>query len=217
MTFEYSVHELKQRVDKPIAQATGLPNERYISDAAFIADRDQVIAPAWACLAFCDDLPEKNYALPVSFMGLPLVITRDANDEIRVFHNVCSHRGMHLANTPCKTNGILRCPYHSWTYALDGTLRGTPHIGGFGQHEHADFDRSRHGLKAVRSNVWLGAIFINLSGNAAAFEDYIAPLITQFDTLCSADQRARFTHRDQGLSNDTDSWLKLEIGGGKLP
>ncbi len=192
MAADYSVIQIKNNVDQPIAEASGLPNNRYTNQASFISDRDHVIGPNWACIAFVEDLPEANYALPVDFMGLPLLITRDNADEIRVFHNVCSHRGMHLADAPCKTNGMVRCPYHSWTYAMDGTLRGTPHIGGFGKHEHPDFKREQHGLKPVRAYVWLDAIFINLSGSAQAFEDYIAPLTKQFDELTSVDQRNSF-------------------------
>ena len=213
MATTHTVIEIKQQVDQPIAKASGLPNERYISDESFISDRDNVIGAGWACIAFIDDLPEANYALPVDFMGLPLLITRDKSDIIRVFHNVCSHRGMHLADAPCKTNGMVRCPYHSWTYSLDGSLRGTPHIGGFGQHDHPDFEREKHGLKPVRSNTWLGAIFVNLSGEAAMFDEYIAPLTKQFNDLTTPEQRDRFKASSAGCRTTltVDSNWKLAV------
>ena len=97
---DQSAEEVLRRVDLPIENATGLPNEAYTTDAAFIEDREKVISPGWACIAFVDQLPEQNYALPVDFMGLPLLITRDVNNDYRVFHNVCSHRGMKLADKP---------------------------------------------------------------------------------------------------------------------
>ena len=155
-----------QRIDQPIARATGLPNATYTSNDAFIDDRDRVIGSNWACIGFVDQLPEPNFALPVNFMDLPLLITRDSDSRFRIFHNVCSHRGFKLADKPCSNNGALRCPYHSWTYALDGTLRATPNLGGYGEHDHPDFDRSVNGLKEIRSRIWLNAIFINLSGKA---------------------------------------------------
>jgi choline monooxygenase len=83
--------------------------------------------------------------------------------------------------------GLLRCPYHSWTYALDGQLRGTPHIGGFGIHEIEGFDRAEHGLKPVRSAVWLDLIFVNLSGDAISFEEHITPLIKRWESFCGPD------------------------------
>ena len=66
-------------------------------------------------------------------MGLPLVILRNKQNEIKVFHNVCSHRGMLLVHNEMEVQGALRCKYHSWSYNLDGELKGTPHFGGIGQ------------------------------------------------------------------------------------
>lgn len=199
-----SVIEIHSNINKPIAAAIGLPNQLYTTDEGFIEDRDKVIAPSWACIGFADDLPEKNYVFPVDFMGLPLLITRDNDDQIRVFHNVCSHRGMHLADAPCRTNGLVRCPYHSWTYQLDGKLRGTPNVGGFGIHEHPEFNKEESGLREIRSEIWLGCVFVNLSGTAEDFQTYIAPLTKQFNELCSIDERERFvSHHQSGRTQLT--------------
>lgn len=168
--------DILHRVDRPIAKATGLPNAQYTTEESFVQDRDHVIAPAWAALAFVDELPEPGYVLPVDFMGLPLVLVRDKDNTVRVFHNVCSHRGTRLAQSACQSAGTIRCPYHSWTYALTGDLIGTPHIGGYGVHEHPSFEKSLHGLREVRSHCWLGTVFVNLSGDAAPFEHAIDPI-----------------------------------------
>jgi len=210
--FEHKLIDIQQRLKQPIAKATGLPNERYIDANALIDDRRYVAGPGWSCIAFVEDLPEKNYVLPIEFMGIPLLITRDNNDELRVFHNVCSHRGMHLADKPCKTKGMLVCPYHSWTYNMDGELRGTPHIGGYGKHKHPDFDPASGRLREIRSAIWFDAIFINLSGDAIAFEDYIAPLTRQFNQLCSADERLNF----KAASTDCRTRLTV-LSNWKLP
>jgi len=196
--FEHKLIDIQNKLQQPIAKATGLPNERYVATDAFHDDRQYVVGTGWACIGFAEDLPARNYVLPVDFMGVPLVITRDSNDTLQVFHNVCSHRGMQLADAPCQTNGMLRCPYHSWTYKMNGDLRGTPHVGGYGKHEHPEFDRASSGLRAVRSAIWMNAIFINLDGRAAAFSDYIEPLTRQFDALCSAQNRALFKAAETG-------------------
>lgn len=200
-----SIIEIHRKIHAPIATATGLPNDCYVTDEGFRTDREFVIAPSWACIGFVDDLPEANCIHPIDFMGLPLLITRDNVDEIRVFHNVCSHRGMQLADVPCRTNGLVRCPYHSWTYKLDGELKGTPHIGGFGNHEHPEFDKQASSLKAIRSATWLGCIFVNLSGTAVDFLTYIEPITRQFNALCSIDQRERF------VSNNTSCRTQLSV------
>lgn len=187
-----SAEAILQRIDQPIAKATGLPNTSYTSHETFVNDRERVIGANWACIGFTDQLPESNFALPIDFMGLPLLITRDTDDAIRVFHNVCSHRGLKLAEKPCANNGALRCPYHSWTYALDGTLRATPNLGGYGEHNHPDFDHRANGLKEVRSRVWLNSIFINLSGEAIEFDDYIQPVLTSWSKFLNPASLEKF-------------------------
>src|SRR5210317_78605 len=107
---EVSVAEL-DAILQPIDKATGLPNPAYTSEAFFEREREQVFASTWAGLWFASDLPKKGYVKPVEFMGLPLVILRNKQDEIRVFHNVCSHRGMILVHDEMEVQGALRCKY----------------------------------------------------------------------------------------------------------
>ena len=169
------------------AHATGLPNEFYTDEQAAVLEREHVFGRSWACIGRASDVPRKGELLPVELYGLPLVLLRDSADQVRVFHNVCSHRGQLLVREPCKVQGVIRCPYHSWTYGLDGSLRGTPHLGGVGSHDHSAFDRAQHGLKAVRSHVWADQVFIDLSGNAPEFADFIAPLTDRWRPLWGDD------------------------------
>jgi len=172
-----------ESVLQPIERASGLPNEAYTSDSFIAYERDHVLGTGWAGLWFASDLPRKGQVKPVDFMGLPLVIIRTKNDEIKVFHNVCSHRGMILVKEETQIQGALRCPYHSWSYNLDGELKGTPHLGGIGQQKSEGFNHCDHGLKPVRSKVWMDVIFINLSGDAEAFNQYIKPLTDRWQTF----------------------------------
>ena len=94
---------------QPIEKATGLPNQAYTSEVFFAHERDQVLGKGWAGLWFASDLPRKGYVKPVDFMGLPLVILRNKQNEIKVFHNVCSHRGMLLVHDEMEVQGALRC------------------------------------------------------------------------------------------------------------
>ena len=171
------------RVQQPIERATGMANAAYTDPEAFVFERDHVFASGWTALAYADELESRNSVKPVDFMGLPLLLTRNRQDEIKVFHNVCSHRGTPLATVAAKTNGLLVCPYHAWSYDLDGNLKATPHIGGVGKHTVDGFSRARHALKRVRSHIWLGVIFINLSADAAAFERHAEPLLNRYQQL----------------------------------
>ena len=74
------------------AHATGLPNEFYTDEQAAVLEREHVFGRSWACIGRASDVPRKGELLPVELYGLPLVLLRDSADQVRVFHNVCSHR-----------------------------------------------------------------------------------------------------------------------------
>ena len=178
-----ALNAISAALERPIGQATGLPNFVYTSTEAFEIELDRVFASSWACLGHGSDVARPGDLLPVQLLGVPLLMTRTAGGAVRVFHNVCSHRGNRLVPEPCRTRGAIRCAYHAWTYDLEGRLTGTPNIGGPGRHQADGFDRSAHGLKAVRSAVWLDLVFVNLAGDAEPFESYIAPLAERFERL----------------------------------
>ena len=174
-------------VVRPIeAFASGLPNEAYVSDRFAEWEQQAILARSWACIGSGRRVPEVGDAQPIEFAGVPLIMLRGHDGAVRVFHNVCSHRGMILMEKPTRTRGAIRCPYHSWTYDLDGSLRSTPMIGGPDSHTCQGFERARHGLKAVRTATWLDAVFINLSGDAEPFESFIAPVATRWKDFDSA-------------------------------
>jgi choline monooxygenase len=177
-----SVERLRQ-VLRPIGEATGLPNVAYTSEAYFSYERDAVVGRTWAGIAFTDTIPDRPTAQPVDFMGLPLLVVRDRHGTLRVFHNVCSHRGMKLVGEPTEIRGLITCRYHCWAYATNGDLKATPHIGGVDRNHCDGFDNSRHGLKPVRSAVFMGVLFVNLSGDAPAFDLHAAELIRRAEQL----------------------------------
>ncbi|MEM7223373.1 MAG: aromatic ring-hydroxylating dioxygenase subunit alpha [Pseudomonadota bacterium] len=165
-----------ERVRAPIAEAAGLPNQAYTSEAFAQTERDQVLARGWTCIGAAAQVPQPGDIKPVTLLGLPLLLVRDQAGEVRVFHNVCSHRGMELVGEPGNVRAMIRCPYHSWSYGLDGKLIATPFIGGPGKNDCPGFQRARHGLKAVRTAIWFDTVFVNLSGDAPDFTQQIAPL-----------------------------------------
>jgi choline monooxygenase len=172
-----------ENVLRDTASANGLPNEVYTDPDFLRTERDLVFARTWTALGFGSDIPEAGDVHPTQLLGIPLILLRDRQGQVRVFHNVCSHRGRQLVDQPTKVEAGLRCPYHSWHYGLDGSLKGTPHIGGMNCHSCEGFDKSRHGLKEVRSAVWCDIVFVNLDGQAEAFEDYIEPVMRRWEAF----------------------------------
>ena len=196
--------EQLQAVGNPINTASGMPNAAYDDPASFTFERDHVLGKTWSGLVFASELPKPGYVKPIDFMGLPLLVVRDKNNTISVFHNVCSHRGMVLVNEEREVGGLIRCPYHSWSYALDGELKRTPHIGGIDKHEATGFTCEGNGLKPVRSAQWMDIIFINLSGDAISFDGFIGPLQTRWEAFTGTGGIELLTIPEDGYKTELD-------------
>jgi len=205
--------EYVDRVLTEIQDATGMPNDTYTSKEYFRFERDNVLGKTWVCIGFSADLPANGFVKPVDFMNLPLLIIRNRQGEIQVFHNVCSHRGMKLVHESGPVQGMIRCSYHSWNYDLDGNLKGTPHVGGIGQHKDERFKCEKHGLKPLRSAVWMGMVFINLSGDADEFDHHIAPLQQRWKTFLGEEGMSLLRQVETGgsLQIEVNSNWKLAI------
>lgn len=167
-------------VMQPVATARGLPNAYYTDPAAFEEERRAVLFANWSGIGFAKDVAGEGDAMPVDFLGMPLLMVRDHEDRVRVYQNTCRHRGMILVTEPGNIRGTIRCPYHSWCYGLDGRLRSTPHVGGPGQNIHPDIKRNELGLIEVASHVWQGVVFVNVDGRAAPFEEVHADLVARW-------------------------------------
>jgi len=181
-------------VNKPITESHGLPNECYISEDYTKIERKKLFEDKWIVVGTASSIPNKGDAKPFNFLDLPIIILRDKKNKIRVFHNVCSHRGYKILQKPCNIKNAIRCPYHSWTYNTDGKLIATPHIGGMNKHSTKDFDKSASSLKEIRSAVWLDLIMINISNNEIKFEKYIKPLSDRWSKFWSEKDRELISH-----------------------
>ena len=163
-------------VNKPIHKAHGLPNECYTSKEYTLIERKKIFEDKWVVIGVASSLPNIGDIKPLDLLGLPLLIVRNKKNKIKVFHNVCSHRGVKLVSEIGKNKNVIRCPYHSWSYNFDGNLIATPHIGGMNKHKASSFNNSDNNLREIRTCVWLDLIIININNNEISFENYIKPL-----------------------------------------
>ena len=164
----------------PVDEANGLPNEHYTCPSVFKEEKDILLFGKWSGLAVSAQIPNIGDAVPIFFQGTPLFIIRTKKNKVKVFQNTCRHRGMILIDRVKSIEGAIRCPYHSWCYSTEGSLISTPHVGGAGRNLHDAIDRSELGLTEIRSHVWMGVIWINLSGDAPKFEDNMKELIDRW-------------------------------------
>ena len=195
-------------VIKPVNVARGLPNAHYIDEAVFAEERDAVLFNNWSGIGFAKDVPAAGDAMPVDFLGMPLLILRDHDDQVRVYQNTCRHRGMILVSEKSNIRGSIRCPYHSWCYGLDGKLRSTPHAGGPGVNIHEDIKRNELGLFEINSHVYMGVVFANISGQAAPFEEVHADLLERWKDF---DQPMLHSGDDSSFKLEVDCNWKLAV------
>lgn len=161
---------------QPIESAKGLPNSCYTDPAMFEQETKCLFAADWAAIGFGFDVPKPGCVYPVSFLGIPLVMVRGRSGEIKVFENVCRHRGMILIKEAKRLSGPLTCPYHAWAYDLDGALRATPHVGGPDVNKHHSVECANLSLNEVTSAIWRDVVYVNLSNQAAPFQNKAAAL-----------------------------------------
>lgn len=131
---------------------------------------------------------------PAEVARKPLLMVRDGEGAINVFHNSCRHRGMVVTQEPIEVNRRIQCAYHCWSYNLDGSLAAAPYFNRERRGAPSAEQRGKLGLLPVPSAVWAGMIFVNLSPEPTPFEDVVAPLAQRwshvdFDRLHLAQER----------------------------
>ena len=186
--------EKLHNVDKPIEMANGLPNECYNNKDYFIFEREKIFFNKWTVIGVGSSIPNPGDAKPYNLLGIPLIMIRDKKKKIRVFHNVCSHRGFKLLDNSCNLKNVIRCPYHSWSYDFTGNLVATPHIGGLNKHQSEKFDKTKSNLKEVRTRIWMDIIFVNINSNEINFDNYIKPLKQRWEKFITDDDRNSIVH-----------------------
>jgi phenylpropionate dioxygenase-like ring-hydroxylating dioxygenase large terminal subunit len=141
-------------------------------DADFLqAEKEQVFAASWQVICHLNDIPNPGDYHTLDFLGEPLVAVRGRDSGVKTFFNVCRHRAARLVDGGSgHCPGRIVCPYHAWTYDLDGALAAVPH-----REEFADFPLEQFGLKSVESEIYQGFIFVRLQPGTPSVAGMLAP------------------------------------------
>ena len=173
--------EQRQALERPTGDASGLPGKVY-SDPEFLdLERRTLFRTTWVATAVSSQIPDPGDVLPVDVVGWAIILVRGSRGEINAFHNVCRHRNATIINAPSKKLAALRCPWHGWTYALDGSFKGSPEFGGVGIHETDTSCPSQLGLVPIRTAQWFDIVFINVDGEAPPLNTYLSRFLKRFD------------------------------------
>ncbi|MEO6740954.1 MAG: aromatic ring-hydroxylating dioxygenase subunit alpha [Chthoniobacteraceae bacterium] len=167
--------DVQTTADRPLCESHTLPAAAYTSEAFYRWEERHVLRAGWQCVAHVSQLPSAGDFVTLDLLGEPLIVVRDKDQRVRVLSRTCPHRGMDImppgfGHGPAESRGgvpdcghtrLFLCPYHSWTFDLDGRLKACPEM-----HEASGFQRGEWGLRDFRSEVWHGFIFVNLDGSA---------------------------------------------------
>lgn len=176
--------KIRAGCDQPLSQSTTMPREAYRSEKFHQWERTHLLAADWMAVAHISQIPLAGDFITLDLLDEPLVVVRGKDEQIRILSRVCPHRAMDILPPghaegklttaeqreglpeSCGRTRFFLCPYHSWTFDLDGQLRACPEM------QQAEcFEKEAIGLHEFRCEIWNGFIFVNLDGAAAPFAD----------------------------------------------
>src|SRR5437868_2428881 len=159
----------RKTADTFAAGAKTLRQQYFASAEIFRREQEQIFAKQWLVVGHQSQIADPGDYFLVSIppssgygaTGESLIVIRDKNGEIHGFYNVCRHRGTRLKGDACGHASAIQCPYHAWTYSLDGRLIGAPHMD-----EVPGFDKADYSLRPANLGTWEGFIFVNLADSS---------------------------------------------------
>jgi phenylpropionate dioxygenase-like ring-hydroxylating dioxygenase large terminal subunit len=157
-------------VAAPLATAWTLPPHAYTDPDVFAREVEAIFRRDWVCVARAEQLPKPGDQLPVVVVDQPVLLTRGADGQLYALSNVCLHRSMPLVSESGSSRWIV-CPYHQWSYGLDGSLHTAPMMDGA-----ADFDVATCHLPRLAAEVWEGFVFVSMSDDPAPLSPQLAAL-----------------------------------------
>jgi len=174
-----------------------LPAWTYSDPEFFEQEKERVFAPSWQVVCHVSDVPAVGDWHGLDYLGESVIVVRGTDDVVRAFTNVCRHRGSRLVDGARGCAKKLVCPYHAWTYELDGRLTGVPDSASY-----PGMDKARHGLVPVAMEIWRGFIFVRLKDEGPSVAAMMAPYEAQVEPYRFEDLRAlgRVTMRPRAVN-----------------
>lgn len=151
-----------------LQEAWTIPAPWYFDPRIAELERSNVFSSTWQVVGRADQVRENGQFFTAEIAGEPLVVVRGEDGRLRAFYNVCRH---HAAAVVTDTQGCakqFRCPYHGWTYGIDGALKGMVEFEGV-----CNFDRAKNGLVPIRVDTWENFVLVNLDGRASLLPEFL--------------------------------------------
>ena len=172
-TFNYV--DFSETLTSSLDKSASLSKDRYISEDFMQSEWEGIWTKAWLFAGLESDLLEPGDFFIYDIGRESIVITRNNENEISAFYNVCQHRGNKIVTLESGSFSKVSCPYHGWTYGLDGTLEHVPDRELFKEGVPCE----EKSLKPVKVSVWAGLVFINMDENSSSLETFLGSIVDQ--------------------------------------
>jgi phenylpropionate dioxygenase-like ring-hydroxylating dioxygenase large terminal subunit len=159
----------------PLSAPRAMPAWVYNHPELTRLEYERLIKPSWQIVCHVSSIASAGDYVTLDLGPDHIVVVRDAERQIRAFHNVCRHRGARILDGEGNCPGAITCPYHGWTYRLSGELRALT-----ARETFPELDRTQLGLKPVRVAVTFGFVFVCLAGNPRPLEEVWAGIAAEF-------------------------------------
>lgn len=179
---------------RALVQDDRVHRDLYVSEELFALEQEKFVANTWTYLGHASQVPQAGDYLAQEIAGRPLIMVRQADGDIRVLYNRCAHKGAQLVSEASGSTGkFFRCPYHAWTYKLDGSPLAVPVKSGYEGTRLKECESGR-GLSPVGgAAVYRDFVFVRLSEEGLSFEDYFGEALRSIDHLVDRSPQGRLT------------------------
>lgn len=167
---QFVTEEQLGKVNLPLEEAFNLPRAAYVSEHIFTEEVEHLFKHHWVNVAHVSQIDKPGDYLCVDVFDYPLLITRDRNNDIHIMSRVCQHKGTLIAEGKGNAQ-LFICPFHAWSYELDGSLKAAPLMD-----KAENFDKKECRLKQLKTEIWEGFIFVNISEDADPLGPQLAGL-----------------------------------------
>ena len=164
------VNALHERAYEHEAVPQSMPPGFYQEPSLLPLELEKVFHNGWICVGRADQVPSTGDYYTLDLLDEPLIVIRQSDNTVCVLSNVCRHRGSQIL-TGSGTAKRLTCPYHKWSYKIDGELKSAPLV-----QDQANFDKAKCKLPSFSTAEWMGWVFVNMDGHAEDFQDQIVGL-----------------------------------------
>jgi len=164
----------------PLEEASTIPASWYTDKRIYELELQSVFARSWQFSGRVDQLQAPGQYVTTEIAREPIVVVRGSDHKLRGFFNVCQHHAAAVMTEPAGAANQLRCPYHGWTYSLEGILKGTPDFSGV-----CNFDRSENSLLPVETSTWEKWVFVQVenepdsNGTQSTLPDFLGVDLTE--------------------------------------